>query len=70
MRSIGEIEAAIQKVAEDRLRQAEDLLHDDADDRGLSGPYCGCDTCVVREVISAAWPHLYELAHHPETERP
>lgn len=24
----------------------------------LSGPYCGCTTCVVREVLSAAWPFL------------
>lgn len=26
--------------------------------RGLAGPFCGCNTCVVREVLSAAWPHL------------
>lgn len=27
-----------------------------------AGPFCGCDTCVVREVLDAAWPHIYELA--------
>ena len=37
----------------------------------LSGfPFCGCDTCVVREVIDAAWPYLYRLAHHPDTVAP
>ena len=20
------------------------------------GPYCGCDTCIVRETLAAAWP--------------
>lgn len=24
-----------------------------------SAPFCGCDTCVVREVLYAAWP-IYE----------
>lgn len=23
-----------------------------------SAPYCGCETCVVREVLYAAYPHL------------
>lgn len=23
-------------------------------------PYCGCDTCIVREVLSAAWPVIEE----------
>ena len=28
----------------------------------LAGPYCGCDTCIVREVLDAAWPHLLAAA--------
>jgi hypothetical protein len=28
----------------------------------LAAPYCGCATCVVREVIDAAWPFLAVLA--------
>jgi hypothetical protein len=28
----------------------------------LAAPYCGCTTCVVREVIDAAWPYLSLLA--------
>jgi len=28
----------------------------------LAGPFCGCDTCVIREVLDAAWPHLLAAA--------
>lgn len=24
----------------------------------LAGPFCGCTTCVVREVLAAAWPFM------------
>lgn len=27
-----------------------------------AGPYCGCDTCCVRETLFAAWPLLLEAA--------
>jgi hypothetical protein len=23
-----------------------------------SAPFCGCEDCMVREVLHAAWPHL------------
>jgi hypothetical protein len=36
----------------------------------LAGPYCGCDTCLVREVLDAAWPYLYRLAHDANTAVP
>jgi hypothetical protein len=26
------------------------------------GPFCNCDTCIVREVLHAAWPFLLEAA--------
>lgn len=25
-----------------------------------TAPYCGCETCVIREVLSAAWPVIEE----------
>jgi len=28
----------------------------------MAGPYCGCQTCMVREVLHAAWPILLEAA--------
>lgn len=31
------------------------------------GPYCGCDTCVVREVLDAAWPVLLAAAREEAT---
>lgn len=27
-----------------------------------SGPFCGCETCVIREVLYAAWPIFEEHA--------
>ena len=29
-----------------------------------AGPFCGCDVCIVREVLWAAWPIFEE--HHTE----
>lgn len=28
----------------------------------MAGPFCGCNTCIVREILSAAWPHLRDHA--------
>ena len=67
-----ELEQAAQRAAEIRLAAASDMLfHDeegepDGQDHPewdeISAPYCGCDTCIVREVIDAAWPYLKRLA--------
>lgn len=62
-----------QRSAEERLAVATAVLFDDEDQLAsveLAAPYCGCDTCVVREVISAAWPYLYRLAHEPDVDVP
>lgn len=74
-----DLEHEAQQAAEHRLRVCatvlfedetdEDIVPSDAADQ-LAGPYCGCDTCVVREVVDAAWPWLYRLAHHPDTVPP
>lgn len=26
------------------------------------GPFCGCQTCCIREALAAAWPHMLALA--------
>lgn len=62
---------AAQDAASERLEHASTvaLYEEDADTdvseedyqasaAQLSAPYCGCITCVVREVIDAAWPYL------------
>jgi hypothetical protein len=59
-----------QRSAEERLHLAADLLFEENDGLAdehpayavLAGPYCGCDTCVVREVLDAAWPFLKQIA--------
>lgn len=33
-------------------------------DNPAFAPYCGCDTCTVREVLAGAWPVIAELAEH------
>lgn len=65
---MSELERAAQKAAEERLAYCcstldgeEDLLEAD-DPRAPCAPFCGCDTCIVREVLDAAWPHLMEVA--------
>lgn len=68
--TVDELEQKIQAAAEQRLMEGWQFVHDESDGGTLTGPFCGCDTCVVREVITSAWPYLYELAHHPDTERP
>lgn len=62
-----ELQVLAQRSAEERLGLAADLLFNEDDDTHpgyafLAGPYCGCDTCTVREVLDAAWPFLKELA--------
>lgn len=66
---------AAQEAAAMRLEDCSTVLlfEDDADDEitheeyeqaaaQLAAPYCGCTTCVVREIIDAAWPFLSVLA--------
>ena len=70
--TIFELEQAAQQAAEMRLADATAMLFYDefADEPGpgrpewseISAPFCGCDTCIVREVIDAAWPYLKQLA--------
>ena len=65
IRYIRELEKCAQQRAEDRLVLAQALLDDDPrnDAAGdLAGPFCGCTTCEVREILDAAWPYLQRLA--------
>lgn len=31
-------------------------------DPPMEAPFCGCETCVVRETLTAAWPIIMEAA--------
>lgn len=66
-----------QQVAEAHLSACHEALfaEQDADDCSMipespaSAPFCGCDTCVVREVLYAAWP-VFERAWGDVKPRP
>jgi hypothetical protein len=42
---------------------------EDAPGENLSAPFCGCDVCVVRELIHAAYPELERHFHARLEER-
>lgn len=68
-----ELEDLAQQAAERRLAVATSVLFDEEDELAaaeLTAPYCGCDTCIVREVVAAAWPYLFRLSNHPDTVPP
>lgn len=40
----------------DRCMDSEFLDLEDTGDSPAFAPFCGCNTCVVREVLMTAWP--------------
>jgi len=66
-----QLEQQAQRTAEARLMACMDEVYeDDYEETVASAPFCGCYTCIVREVIDAAWPSLYQIAHSPAVEAP
>lgn len=63
---IRDLEKRAQQAAEERIELAYALLDDDPEledaAADLAGPFCGCITCEVREILDAAWPYLQRLA--------
>lgn len=62
-----QLEMRAQQLAEEHLTACEEAVDPDDDfDTELEspavGPFCGCVTCVVREVLHAAWEPMMELA--------
>ena len=57
--------ALAQKAAEAHLDACFEAMwaYDEGDDEVESpalAPFCGCQTCIVREVLWAAWPIITE----------
>ena len=62
--------AAAQRAGEERLNLISE--YEEAAEEGggeidgiespAMAPWCGCPTCVVREVLDAAWPHFMAAA--------
>lgn len=71
--TLEELEREVHRLAEMRLVALEFEMLDDALGDGpeiesqACAPYCGCHTCVVREVVDAAWPALKELVFREES---
>lgn len=63
-----EIALRAHRAAIERLEEAVGYMCDENEGSNLSASFCGCDDCYVRECLHAAWPHLYELANHPDTD--
>lgn len=66
---MSDYEQAAQRAAEQHLAACQEWMW--AEEEGGEslerecpsvGPFCGCDTCIVREILWAAWPHLLALA--------
>lgn len=53
-----------QKAAEAHLAGLDECLFQESENGDQpdwpesAGPYCGCQTCIVREILWAGWPHL------------
>jgi len=62
LEKIEQLEKAAQKAAEARLSDCMEGLDDEDYGDSASAPFDGCDKCVVREVLHAAWPWLYSIA--------
>ena len=56
------LDQTIHDAAEQHLIACFDAFY--AEEEGLDetspayGPFCGCHTCIVREVLTAAWLHV------------
>lgn len=71
--TIEDLQHEAQQAAELRLMTAVDMLMSGDDEwqpewDDLAGPFCGCDTCVVREVLDAAWPFMRRIALMEEND--
>lgn len=55
-----DLDARVQRKAEEHLAACQDGLYDEVFDAPSPAyaPFCGCDTCVVREVLMCAWDEL------------
>lgn len=60
--SDGDLELRAQEAAELRISDLWAYENDELDEEPDSaGPFCGCLTCEVREILDAAYPYLAEL---------
>lgn len=39
-------------------------------DPQTAGPFCGCEGCIIRETLFAAWPYIFWASNSPHTPVP
>jgi len=59
-----------QRASEARLDDCFEGIYDPDYGDSAVGAFCGCNTCIVREVLDAAWPWLYQAATPPDVIPP
>ena len=64
-----ELEVDVQRICEAHLAACQEALWaEENGERPIESPaigaFCGCDTCVVREVLWAGWNHLLVLSEY------
>lgn len=59
-----DFDARVQRIAEAHLVACNEALYDNAESSPALGPYCGCQTCVVREVLMSVWDEFLAEARH------
>lgn len=62
-----EAQAAAEAHLDAVYEYAFDNSDPDAEDPAYA-PFCGCQTCVVREVLASAWPVIEEWAKSMDEE--
>lgn len=53
-RDLRSLSADVNDAALSRLSEAYAFLNEESDGHNLAAPFCGCEQCVVREVLDAA----------------
>lgn len=58
--------AAAHAAAVEHFNECMMEVHGEIDESPACAPFCGCDVCIVREILHAAYPHLEK--HFAEKE--
>jgi hypothetical protein len=53
-----QFEAHVQRKAEQHLEACWEAEWDDAEESPAFAPFCGCTTCIVREVLMSVWEDM------------
>lgn len=63
-------ESQVQQAAEDHLNACDEAMSEGRSYEKALGPYCGCTTCIVREVLGVTWEMMLEEAQREARKPP